>query len=299
MKLGLLANNANKAICEHTKEVVIGIDDLTEAVIVENPLTHVPDILALNTCTAVRNLLSQEKLEKEFYQELDITIGKPISYLYGFIGDKGFSDLLEVSYSTRFMAGNVGPMLGFVQGTAIPTTSEIKQAFPQLVQIEQALKAIEYKGEITIGCSADYTICDIQYGHQTGMFALFTELSQLSPQANYEWCLGVGDKCLVHEDGVSVCTLLSNSPFPVPSPRPTTIVAPIGAERHLYRTDFYSHEVSYVATWGTSIIEAKRRTNRTIINCLSFNPYLQYRIDFGYKQQFVLSQQKYIDLGGQ
>ena len=299
MKLGLIADNAHKAICEHTKSVVVGVDDMTEAVIVEHPLTHVPDIDSINTCIAVRNLLTNKQLEEAFLRELEIKPACAVSFLYGFIGPKGLSDLLEVSYSTRFMSGDVGLNLGFVQGTGIPTGNDIRMAFPQIGKIEKALIDIEYRGEIVLGCTSDYQICDIKYGHQTGLFALFTELSVLPPQANYEFCLGKGDACTLHPEGVSVCTLLSNSPFPVPSPQPTNLIAPVGAERHLYRLVFNSHEVAFVSTWGTSVIEAKRRTRRTIENCVSFNPFLQYRIDYGYKEKFVFSQERYKELGGQ
>lgn len=299
MRLGLIADTATKAICEHTKEVVVGVDELTEAVIVEHPYTHINDIKTINTCIAVQNMYARPNLREAFFQELGIHNSVATSFLYGYVGPKGFSNLLEVSYSTRFMAGEVGPSLGFVQGVAIPTGSEVRNAFPKINEIEKALIELEYVGEITLGCAKDYSICSILFGHQTGMFSLFTELSQLSPQANYEWCLGYGEACLVHADGVSVCTLISNSPFPIPSSKETNIIAPVGAERHLYRVQSNPHEVAFVSTWGKSLIEAKRRTRRTIENCVSFNPELQYRIDYGYKEQFVLSQERYSKLGGQ
>jgi len=299
MKLGLVATNAVKAICEHTKDIRLTIDELTEGVIVEHPNTSINDIECINTCRAVQNMLARPDLERAFQLELGIKTSTPTSYLYGFIGPKGLSDLLEVSYSTRFMSGDIGPSLGFVQGTAIPVTTEVYQAFPILKDLERVLIEIEYRGEIAFGCSEDYQICQILYGHQTGMFALYTELSQLSAQANFEWCFGKGEYCKVHTNGVSVTTLLSNSPFPVPTSSRTEVIAPVGAEKHLYRVQFNVHEVAFVATWGTDMIEAKRRARRTIENCVSFNPELQYRIDYGYKEQFVLSQPKYSELGGQ
>ena len=299
MKLGLIAETAAKAICEHTKHVVVGIDELTEGLIVENPKTYVPDIGCVNTCLAVRNMLIQPQLQEMFLGELGITGGSPVSLLYGFVGPKGFSDLLEVAYGTRFMSGDVGKSLGFVQGTALPVGKDVFTAFPQLLAIQEALKEIEYCGEITLGCKADFTLGTLRFGHNTGLFALFTELSQLSPQANYEWCLGVGTECKVHAEGVSVCTLLSNPPFPGVATTPSGVIAPSAAEKHLYRMIAGNQEIAYVATWGTTVIEAKRRTRRTIENCASYNPELQYRIDYGYKEKFVLSQDKYIQLGGQ
>ena len=299
MKLGFVGNNATKAICEHTTDIRLVIDELTEGVIVEHPSTNINDITCINTCIAVQNMIARPDLERAFFSELGIKSAISNSFLYGFIGPKGFSDLLEVSYSTKFMAGNIGPSLGFLQGTAIPATREVYQAFPMLSQIEQGLIAIEYAGEITLGCLHDYSICTILFGHQTGLFALYNELSQLPAQANFEWCFGKGEYCKVHENGVSVTTLLSNSPFPAPSSRRTEVIAPVGAEKHLYRVQFGAHEVAFVATWGKDIVEAKRRTRRTIENCVSFNPELQYRMDYGYKEQFVLSQATYTTLGGQ
>lgn len=299
MRIGLIAQGAEKAICEHTKEVVLGIDDLTEAVLVEYPGTYVPDLPSINTCLAVRNMKAQPKLEEMFQSELGVVNSTIDSFLYGFFNGKNFSDLLEVSYSTRFMAGDIGASIGFVQGTAIPATNEVFAAFPELTQIQTGLNEIEYRGEITLGCTRDFHISDIKFGHQTGLFALFTELSQLAPQANYEWCLGIGHECKVHEDGISVCTLISNPPFPVPTSETVPLIAPVGAEKHLYRVNAMSHEVAYVATWGVDLVEAKRRTRRTIENCVSFNPNLQYRYDYGYKERFVFSQEKYQKLGGQ
>ncbi len=299
MKLGLVSYNATKAICEHTKEVITTIDDTTEGVIVEDPNMVVNNIECINTCTAIQNMNARPDLKEAFFDELKIKKATPVSYLYGFINSTGFSDLLEVSFSTRFMSGNVGPVLGFVQGTAIPTNKEVYQAFPQLKKIEEALIAIDYRGEIGLGCTKDFNICNLIFGHQTGMFSLYTELSQLSAQANFEWCFGKGAFCKVHERGISVTTLLSSSPFPAPSSKQTEVIAPVGAEKHLYRVQFESHEVAFVSTWGKDIIEAKRRTRRTIENCVSFNPELQFRIDYGYKEQFVLNQPTYLDLGGQ
>ena len=299
MKLGLVGSNAVKAICEHTTDVRVGIDDLTEGVIIEHPSTHVNDIPCINTCIAVQNMMARPELEKAFYKELGLVAAPVASFLYGFVGPKGFSDLLEISYSTRFMSGDVGPTLGFTQGTALPVPEEVYEAFPVLKDIEKTLIDLEYAGEIALGCTPDYKICTMLFGHQTGMFALYTELSQLSAQANFEWCFGKGTSCRLHVNGVSVTTLLSNSSFPVPSPKASEVIAPVGAEKHLYRVQFGLHEVAFVATWGTDMGEAKRRARRTIENCISFNPELQYRIDYGYKERFILSQQKYSQLGGQ
>lgn len=295
MKFGLLAQTARDCIIEHTKNVSVGIDSATEAVIVENAGTYVPNIKALNTSLAVRNMIAQPELERLFRQDVGIVEGVPQSYLYGFMSGKGLSEMLEISYSRRFLTGNAGPVLGFVQGTGMLAV-DAHAAFPTLAGVEQALVELEYLGEIALGCTKEFQICDIQFGHNTGFFSLFTELSHLAPNSNYEWCLGIGDACKLHEEGIASTTLLSLPPFPHITQTTVPLVAPPAAERHLYRTQVAGHSLAYATAWGLDVREVKRRLRRTIENCVAYNNELQYRVDYGHREVFTLMQERYRSL---
>ncbi len=300
MKLGYVGDSSYRTVIEHCKEVALGVNEDTEAVIVESSMIEGPrDLPLLNTNLAVRNLISTPALQAEFHQVLGLVEGFAVTYLYGFMSKERLGDLLEMTYSTRFLAGEIGSQLGFVQGTGLACSSDTKMAVRQLTEVEGMLQSMKYRGEILLGVTRDYQICSLQFGHFTGGFALFTELATANPQAFYEWCLGEEEEPHLYEQSVSVCTLLSYPPFPYNTEVGFSIKAPSGAERHLYRMSIDRCEVAYSATWGKDIFEAMRRCRKTIDNCRAYNKEIQYRIDFGRRQKFLLNQEKWLSLGGE
>jgi hypothetical protein len=299
MKIGYIGDSAYRAVIEHSKEITLNINEDTEAVLVESAVMETPpDLPALNTCIGVRALSLNEELRDTFNDVHGLVPGYPATYLYGFIGVEGLSDMLEMTHSTRFLTGDVGPQVSFVQGTGIACRENIFLALPKLGNLVNSLIEIGYKGEIAFGITAGFEICSIVFGHLTLGFALYTELSVHSPQSNYEWCLGRNSGGKLHTTGISVGTLLSYPPFPYPSSQPISVKAPTMAEKHLYRVLYGLDEVAYTASWGEDIHEAKRRVRKTIDNCRNYNKDIQYRIDYGFKERFVLNNDQWLAFGG-
>jgi hypothetical protein len=289
MNIGYMGDSAYRTVIEHCNSVTLGINEDTEAVIVEHAAILPPkDLPVLNTCPAVYKLATHPELQESFNAVHNIVEAYPTSYLYGFIGPEGLSDVIEMTASTRFLTGEIGPQLGFVQGTGLKCTENVNMAIPDLPLLIDSLVTMKYRGEIAIGITQGFQVCSVQFGHFTGGFALYTELSKDSPQAMYEWCLGVGVGSKLAQDSVAVVTLLSYPPFPYSSDVGFSIKAPSGAEKHLYRVSQGKAEIAYSAAWGVEAYEAKRRCRKTIDNCRNYNKDIQYRIDYGCKEQFVI-----------
>ena len=292
MKINWVGRISSPAILEHTNTVDIGIRDGCDGIIVEDPLQHTPEgIDVINTCSAVKLLLLREDLQDEFYKKYEIIKKTPYVFLYSYFNGEKFGDIIEISYDTHFMSGGVGPRLGLIHLAAISCDSNVYMAFPQLEALRNALREIKYRGEITFGCTKDFTICSLAFGHNLPAFALYTELSQLSAQQNFEFCFGVQEVCPTHKESIAISTLLSNPPFPTQLKINTCIHAPGGAEKHLYRK-FHTpeQEIAYAACWGTTAFEARERIYRVINGCSQCNPQLQYRSDVGRKATFLYNE---------
>lgn len=288
-----------RAVLEHTRNTTLNVNEDAEAVIVESALMEgPPDLPVINTSDGVRSMMVSGSYAAEFQSLYNIHPGYPATYLYGFLGPTGLSDMLEMTHSTRILTGEIGPQVGFAQGTGIACEDDITMAIPDLSSLVEGLIAMEYRGEITIGITKGYGICELRFGHFTGGFSLYNELTSNNIQDSYEWCLGVGDAAQLHTNGLSVCTLISHGPYPHDLTAFSSVKAPSGAEKHLYRVCHDKAEVAYAAAWGKDIFEAKRRCRKTLENCAQYDKEVQYRIDYGYKDLFVLNNDKYLIFGG-
>lgn len=299
MRVGLYAKQSPRAILEHTKNVTLGVTVDTEGIMVEDVLHNVTsDLPVINSSIGAKVIASVDEKRRLFREEFGFVDQKPESFLYGFLSPDKVSDLMEMQISGKFMTGNVGTDVGFVQGTAVPCDKDVYIAFPKLEGVIDALHILRYSGEIVIGVTRDFQICSLSFGHCTGAWSLFTELAQQSPQETIEFCFGKRPNCLLHSDRVATCTLLSYPPYPYTDTEPFSVLAPRIAERHLYRFNVGNSELAYAAASGKQVFEARRRIRRTTENCSNYNPVLQYRIDYGVRESFVFSQERYLALGG-
>jgi hypothetical protein len=299
MKIGLYANKSPRAILEHTKEVTLGVTIDTEGIMVEDVLHDVPSKLpVINTSVGAKVITSMGENRELFYKELGFVSQAPDSFLYGFLSPDSVSDFMEMQISGKFMTGDVGVDIGFVQGTGVPCSKEVYAAFPKLEGLVDALHVLEYSGEVVIGVTRDFQLCSLTLGHCTGAWSLFTELAQQSPQETLEFCFGKRPSCQLHSDRIAVCTMLSYSPYPYIDTEPFSVLAPRIAERHLYRFNVGNSELAYAAASGCAVFEARRRIRRTTDNCSNYNATLQYRIDYGVRADFVFCQDSYKAFGG-
>ena len=299
MKFGVIANTSYKTLIEHCRDTSLGITENLDGIIVEDHYQETPpDLPSLNTSPIIRKFYHNPALWEDFKKINNVKEGYPITYLYGFISKSGLANMIEVAYSTRFMTGDIGPQVGFVQGTAV-RVDDYYEALLNLRAIVEVLTELGYSGEIAFGILPSFEVCDIIFGHNPGFFSLYAELLNTNPTEMFTWCLSPNTPCSkVFSNSIAVTTMLSTPPYPHNLDGISYINAPSGAEKHLYRVQYGRAEIAYSAAWGLSIFEAKRRCRATIDNCSAYNKDLQYRIDYGYKSKFLLGQEKYISLGG-
>jgi hypothetical protein len=297
MKVALLASKAPRAILEHTKDVTLGLTADSEGVMVENVLHDIEtDLPVINTCIGAKVYNTSQEHRDLFNEQAGIVGGDVVSYLYALLSPTDCSDWMEMSVSGRFMAGDVGADVGFVQGTALPCHSTVYDAFPKLANLVDSLHILGYCGEVVVGVTADFQLADLSFGHCTGAFCLFTELAQQSPQESIEFCFGKRQSALLHPERIAACTMLSYPPYPYTDQTMFSVLAPRTAERHLFRFNVGCCELAYASASGSRIFEVRRRVRRTLDNCKQYNDTLQYRVDYGRSGKFVFCSDRYHEL---
>ena len=214
MKIGYVGDVSHRTVTHHVKQTTLGMREDRDAYVLERAeINWDTDKPMLNTSEPVRELLASKDLCSKFNKLYMLDNERPTTYLYGFMGEHTTSDLIEVAYSTKFMSGEVGADVGFVQGVGI-AAKEPFQAIPDLSNLVQGLQTMGYRGEFTIGITKYYQLSGLTLGHFTGGFALFLELAKGSMDTYYEFCLSGNEPKGLHTNGVSVCTLMSMGPFP-------------------------------------------------------------------------------------
>lgn len=297
MKISYVGTQSYQAVINHTQHITLKDED-AEAILVEDSRHDPVDARpCINTCSAVRALAEDERLAEEFKRLYNIKGGVSATYLYGFVGESDTTDFLEMTYSTKLMTGNVGPDVGFVKGTGM-YAPDIFNAVPSLSNLIEGLQTMGYRGEICVGINDSYEINNVIFGLFMGGWALYNELSKGTMDDYYKFTVdGTRPKGL-HKNGIAVVNLMTVPPFPSGLAHESFMTYPPEAEKHIYRTRYGRTEVAYASAWGTDITEAKRRCRLTLENCNAVNPDLQYRVDYGYKESFVLSADRWDHLGG-
>jgi hypothetical protein len=293
MKIMVNSKVFGGAIVARCQDVTQNLMSDTEAVLAENPLVEIPEGLKeINTCTGVKTLVLDVEMKKAFLELVGCSKEKPVSTLYGFFNGSRFSPFIEVSYSDRFMTGGAGPTVGVSVATAISCeTGMVKEAIRNFSNLEIALTKIKYHGEVLIFLASDYTMTNISFGHFYAHFALFNEISKIPTQKIVEFC--VGDDALDIFPSIVVGCLVSKQPFPYLVNVDNHILAPKTAEKHLWRYVVEGgNEIVFVTVHGQSVWEARRRIKNTLENMRKFDDFLQYRTDFGFQSDFVLSKEK-------
>jgi len=285
-----------KPIIDHTEGNYLGYNFEAEGVFVEDALTPVDweGKPYVNTCIGVQNLILKPELQKAFYESLAFERTNSVSTLFALFNGEEFSDFLEVSFSDRFMNGEVGPRLGFITGVGLRVGENLYEAVPQLLRVKQALKDIKYQGEVSFGVSERYTLTGVHFGHLYGHFALFSEICKNTVQEMLDFMFGIFPKIELY-DSIAVGNVISQPPFPcIIQNTNGPIHADKGAEKHLWRVILGGTlEVVLHTVHGTYLGEARKRLRRTIEKMLKYSDVLQYRTDFGYGAQFVLTKERY------
>jgi hypothetical protein len=286
-----------ESVVGHGTMATVGRTEDTTALMLESPLLPLDEnLLMINGSIEIQNYLLNPNIHKAINEQLGITGEPGCSSLYGFWNGEKFSDWLEVCFSLKLMSGNVGVEAGFTTGTALRVDCEAKLALPQIELIEKFLKETSYKGEVLLTITKDFKVTRLGFGHFYGHFGLYTELSRLGKVDGILEFLGGIQPELILGDALGIGNIVSLPPFPwkIPQVKSRVILAPQSAEKHLWRIRNEQLQFVYVTVRGLSLIEAKRRMRRTMDNMASYNPDIQYRIDYGHStSSFVLGLETY------
>jgi hypothetical protein len=281
---------------DHTEGNYLGYNHEAGGLFMEDPMTPLmwKDKMYANTCIPVQNLILNKDLREAFNAELGVEVAPAASQLFMLFNGTEFSDILEVSYSDRFMNNEVGPKLGFITGVGLKVPDDINDSVPQLRKLKEMLKLMNYRGEVAIGLSERFTVTGVHFGHLYGHWALFSEICKNSVQDMLDFIFGTFPKIELH-DSLAIGNVVSQPPFPnVIDNVNGSIHAPKDAEKHLWRVILGgSLEIALVAIHGTYLGEARKRIRRTLNNMLRYSDTLQYRTDYGYNATFVVCKGKY------
>lgn len=298
MKVAILNTQGGlRSVFDHTEGEgnTLKIEKDTEAILVERPT----DILEVtvpvgNSCIGVANLMMREDLRKGFFQVAGVFPEKStVSSVFAFFNGTDFSDWLEVAYSDRLLSGEVGPRVGFTTGCGLKVKESILEALPGLLAVRDALRELNYRGEILCGVAEDFTLTNISFGHFWGHFGMFTEMCTAKTQGVLEFIFGKVPMLELYES-CCVSNLVTLPPFPIPANESQRLNAPKSAEKHLWRIQYGpASEIVLIAVHGSSVGEARRRCRRTLDNMRQYEDTIQYRIDYGLRRRFVLCQRDY------
>lgn len=286
-----------KCLADHAENVVIGTQGDIEAVFADHPmieLGELPEVPLANTCVAVQNAILNEPLREGLFEAWKVKVGPGKSTFYSLFNGQEFGDWLEVSYSSRFMTGGVGPNVGFVHGAGIKVVG-VEEALPSLGEIKKALQGFEYRGQVMLHVNESFELTGINFGHYYAHWAIYSELCKNSNMEMLDFIFGKFQSCELY-DSVCVANLVSLCPFPSLGLQNQSIHAPKNAEKHLWRVPRGASETVLCAVHGDNVHEARRRLRRTIENMLQSSPELQYRTDYGFGLGFVLAKEQYTKL---
>ncbi len=294
MKVGIVTEGEAKAILDHTEGNFIGVTPGINAVLCCNPLTNVEtNYPVANAGIKVANLLVNRDLRERFNELLGFEAVTPVSSLYSFFNGESFSDWIEVSYSTKLLSGNVGPNVAFSTGVGMKPKASVEEAVPTIRKLKDALKELDYIGEVYCGLAPDFVVTNVLFGHFPGHFAMYNEICKEPTQGVLDFIFGQHGQCELY-DSVCVSNLVYQHPFPLNIPiGGRAISAPKGAEVHLWRQAVVNNEIVLITVYGSYIGEARKRIIRTLENLRHYDDNLMYRTDYGYGKQFVLAQEQY------
>ena len=298
MKIAIVSTGEAKAILDHTEGNFLGYSKDAVAFFVDNPLQKLETELPVaNTCIGVQNLMLHEDLRKALLDD-HVKVSKefPVSSLFAFFNGENFSEWAEISFSQKFMSGNVGPEVGFTTGVGFRVAYDVLEAVPSIPKLKEVLRNLNYRGEVLCSVAENFTLTGVAFGHFYGHFAVFSEISRNSVQEILDFVFGKFPECKLY-NSCCVANLVSQPPFPLIIPNSASpLHAPRSAEKHLWRIMINNLvETVLITTRGMSLSEARRRLRRTVENMLHYNSTLQYRNDYGFNLNFVLSAKKYED----
>ncbi len=284
-----------KCVVDHVENALLGLTPSVEVVFADHPLADLlGEIPVLNSCVAIRNAILHPELQQGLFETWQVKPGPWKSSFFALFNGTDFSDWLEVGFSTRFMTGNVGPVVGFAQGAGLRAEG-VLDGVRGMDKVQRTLRDIGYRGQVLLYVNELFELTDVRFGHFYAHWGIFSELCKVSNGEMISFLLGDMPGCELY-DSVCVANLVSMMPFPSLSIQTQAIHAPKNAEKHLWRVPRGLGETVLITVHGDTVHEGRRRIRRTLDNMLQGNPDLQYRTDYGYGLGFTLARERYVKL---
>ena len=304
MKLFIANDGGSSSVVSHIMQMdgqnLVGSIQEADAVFADSVMFPGDEfkLPVVNTSTAARGLLLDNNSRKALGQLIKLEPEKPTkSIIYGLTHLGTMSDLIEVSFTSRLMNDNCGPIVGMSTAVAIKLdVATLVDAIPQYSAVKKLLADIEYSGEFAIGLSEDYAATEFNLGHSANFYPIFAEICKHKVVEQVEFMLGNMEVCELY-DAISVACLVSHHPYPLAISLPAPVIrVPQTAEKHLWRNPWGISEFVIVTTHGRVFREARTRLYRTIGNITQMAPLVQFRTDLGKNIGFVLSQDNFTKL---
>lgn len=227
-----------------------------------------------------RQFMAEPEKRQRFLDLLGCPKEPAVTQLFSLWNGATWAEWMECNYSGRLMNGDVGPSIGFVCGAGHSAKWEPKDALVNLADVEDFLREIEYRGEVLLGVSSDFHICDIRLGHASGIMSMYSEIGKLSLAQLYLWADGRDEIVPEVHDSCVVANMASLSPFPGNVQVATgKLKAPASAEKHLWRLNMAGAEPVIVTCHGPNVVVARNRVMQTMANIARVHPEVQYRTD--------------------
>lgn len=300
MKIGVIPSQGTiYGLIDHLNNVQLGDTDV-DALMVEHVQTPLVDGKSyINTSRGLQTFLVVDAVREPYLKALDYTPrAKEVSALYCLFNGKDFSDWLELSYSKRLMNNDVGPEFSFITGVGLKPNCVVEEAVKGIDALKQLLLDTEYKGEVYIGITKDYKICNIKFGHLYSCFAMFYEICENKRcDGVLGFLLGDTNECKL-SDHIVVSNIISKAPFPYMQKKTSSYTLPNITEASKQTWNISNKLCTYalIVSKGEYLSEARRRLRRTLYNMAKYDTELQYRTDYGLRREFVLSRERYKEL---
>lgn len=294
MKLAVVTQTGiGNILADKCEDIVVGRVEQEDALNISDNILVPIKGEALNYSIGAQAIALNPEMREQVYEKLSLTKEKTISRISALFNGQRFSPWVEVSYSPRFMDGEVGPDIGFACGVSCLVDFPLEDALPQFHGVVDFIAGLNYRGQVTLDIGEGCVITGFMLGFSPAIFAMMCEASKLGVRDMLEFASGSVAHCEYYESLI-VSNLISRSPFPALIPQ-ERIRAPASAERHLWRMRTGPVEPVLVTVHGDYYGTCHKRMTGTIINLLQFDSYLQYRSDPGKSRQMVLTADKWLD----
>lgn len=276
----------------------IGVDPDTEKVLfesIETPIEIAGNKEYANSSVGIQSIQQIPEAQDRVNKELSIQDGRIGTAIYTVSNGSNFADWIEIDFSLKMFSGNIGPNVIFTQGCGMKLDINPLDAVARLASLRDTIEKLEYRGEVLVLINENFTINSVLFGHNFGPMAILSELSALPVSNIINFIFGTSNTLKLQDD-IVVGNLVWQIPYPALPPRLLPpMVAPVAAEKHIWRVHENSHELALLMSKGNGAYKnCWTRIGYTLRNIKLSNPYICHRNDYGSsRRSFLFSQERF------